>query len=110
MKIITLPLTAQLTDSDKKQQYHYEVEFIFGTSAARIIDLKKNLYLDLAIDEPATEETYREEFDHICAAMAEAGLAKENDKILCTTFPEGTRRVEDGKYLRGMFGQEGKRN
>jgi hypothetical protein len=110
MKIITLPLTAQLTDSDKKQQYHYEVEFIFGTHMVRIIDLKKNLYKDLRIDEPVTGETYREEFDHICAAMAETGLARENDKILCTTFPEGTRRVEGGKYLRGLFGQGGKRN
>jgi hypothetical protein len=110
MKIITLPLTARLTDSDKKQQYHYEVEFIFGTHMVRIIDLKKNLYKDLPIDEPVTGENYLQEFEHICTAMLEAAVANEDDKILCTTFPEGARRVEDGKYLCGMFGQGGKRN
>jgi hypothetical protein len=107
MRIRTLPAPAQLSDSDKKRQYHYEVEFIFGTSEVRIIDLRKNLHQDVPIDEPATEENYLQEFEHICAAMLEAAVANENDTILCTTFPEGARRVEDAKYLSGLFGQGG---
>jgi hypothetical protein len=108
MRIRTSPAPAQLSDSDKKQQYHYEVEFIFGTSEARIFDLRKNLHQDLPLDEPATEENYLREFEHICAAMLEAAVASDNDRVLCTTFPEGARRIENAKYLSGIFGQGGK--
>jgi hypothetical protein len=79
----------------------------------RIIDLRKNLHKDVQVDELATEENYREEFENICTAMIEAALANENDKILCNIFPEGSRRGEvaheDG-ILRGTFGQGGKHN
>ena len=110
MRITVLPLPAQLSDSDKKQQYHYEVEFILGTSTVRIIDLEKNQHIDVQMDEPASEENYVREFKQICAAMIEAGFATERDKFLCTTFPEGARRVENCKYLFGTFGLERKRN
>ena len=110
MKITPLPVAAQLSDNDKRQQYHFEVEFIFGTSDVRIIDLRKNLHQDVFIDEPATGENYVQEFEHICAAMLEAAVANENDKILCATFPEGARRIEGDQHLSGLFGQGGEHN
>lgn len=90
------PVPAQLSDDDKKKEYRYEVEFIFGTAACRIINLKNNLCKDLPLGSLVTERTFCEEFERVCAAMIEAGMVHPEDRVLCTTVPEGSRRIEAG--------------
>lgn len=84
----------QFSDSDKKAQHRYEVEFIFGTATCRVVDLRNNLCHDVPLEQPVTETNLREEFERVCGAMVEAGIVHKEDGILCTTFPAGSQRVE----------------
>jgi hypothetical protein len=74
----------------------WRIEFIFGTSTYRMVNIANNLFQELPIHsgEPPTEENFERIFAEICEAMRMAGLAHEGDGIDCVTFPEGSQRAD----------------
>jgi len=89
-------LTIRIQELSKQQdarEYDWEIQFIFGAKSARIIDhrLNHDLHLDLKLDETVTEETFRVVFADLCEALRQEGKLKKNGKVLCTTFPAGSK-------------------
>jgi hypothetical protein len=72
----------------------WQVEFIFGTITYRFISLSNNMCKELPLEEPVTEDNFKNVFEDICAAAIRAGYFHPRDKILCTTYPLGTQRVD----------------
>lgn len=77
-------------------EYDFQVQFIFGAPTCRLLNLKAKMHMDLPLEKPVFEETFEEEFRNVVAAMQQAGILKKGDKVLCTTFPEGSKRFESG--------------
>lgn len=72
----------------------WQVEFIFGTITYRFINLSNNMAKELPLEEPVTEDNFRNVFEDICAAAIRVGYAHPGNKILCTTYPLGAQRVD----------------
>ena len=73
--------------------YRWQVQFIFGASTYRILNLRNNLCQD-NLGRTSHRQTFAQEFENIVAAMLETGIASKGDKILCTTWPEGSQRFD----------------
>jgi hypothetical protein len=74
-------------------EYRWEVQFIFGTDNYTLLNRVNKAHKELPLHATATEENFRELFKAICEAVVKNGYVKEGDKIVCTTFPEGSTRV-----------------
>jgi hypothetical protein len=72
----------------------WQVEFIFGTITYRLINLSNNTAKELPLEEPVTEDNFRNVFEDICTAAIHVGYAHPGDKRLCTTYPLGAQRVD----------------
>jgi hypothetical protein len=75
-------------------EYRYCVEFIFGETSYRLINLTDNLCMDLTLAEPVTEGNLESTFKHVCRAAILAGVVQERDEIRYITYPEGSQRAE----------------
>ena len=84
----------ELSQQQDRSKYDFEIQFIFGTSSARIIDIRPNLRLDMPLDEEITEDNLTETFADLCEALQQSGKLKADGKVLCTTFPAGTMSVD----------------
>ena len=71
----------------------FQVKFIFGEQRAFVLDLKMRSGKFLPLREPASEENYEYEFRCIFAALVQLGVCRFDEKVLCTTFPVGTKWV-----------------
>ena len=71
----------------------FQVKFIFGEQRAFVLDLRMKKGKFLPLDEPASGENFEYQFRCICAALTRLGVCRADEKVLCTTFPEGTKWV-----------------
>ncbi len=74
-------------------QCRFQVKFIFGEQRAFVLDLRMKKGKFLALDEPASEGNFEYPFRCIYAALIRLGVCRADEKVLCTTFSEGTKWV-----------------
>ena len=89
MVVQRLTETALVEVSD----YRFQVKFIFGEERAFVLDLRMKRGKFLPLSEPATEENFEYHFECIFKALVQLGECRSDEKVLCTTFPAGTKWV-----------------
>jgi hypothetical protein len=77
-------------------EYRFQVKFIFGEQRAFVLDLKMKSGKFLPLESPASEENFEWHFECIFKALLELGVCRSDEKVLCTTFPMGTKWVVPG--------------
>jgi hypothetical protein len=71
----------------------FQVKFIFGERRAFVLDLRTKKGKFLPLDEPASGENFEYQFRCIYTALIRLGVCRSDEKVLCTTFPVGTKWV-----------------
>ena len=71
----------------------FQVKFIFGEQRAFVLDLKMKSGKFLPLEGPASEENYEYHFRCIFSALLKLGVCRSDEKVVCTTFPVGTKWV-----------------
>ena len=76
--------------------YRFHVKFIFSDHQAFIYDLKMKRGVLLLLHEPVTEENCEQRFAEILQDLIQSGQCRSDEKVLCTTFPAGSKLVFPG--------------
>jgi hypothetical protein len=88
------------TEIDGGQRF--QVIFIMGTDKAIIRDRSVTdgcgsfAELRVPLGESVSEENFEDMFADLSEALCRSGRALPGDRILCTTYPEGSRIVRAG--------------
>lgn len=71
----------------------FQVQFIFGEQRAFVLEVPMKRGKFLSFPNPATEENFEHYFECIFKVLVQLGECRSDEKVLCTTFPAGTKWV-----------------